>query len=786
VRATNGHESYAVACGTDGRFVLEGLVADVEYSLEAQGPRHATGTAGPFRVLIGTTAPVEIRLPTSRFLDLVVLDAASAAPVPDATVSVDASPILLPGDPPTLDPTTDAKGHVRVGPVPSAAVDLTIQAQGYLQASRSIPVGSEGAIEVNLAKALLLSGRVLRPDGSPARGATVTLRFGPDAVPILHTAGWLSDETDEAGEFSFAGLPRVRVPLVATFTPPATEGAVASEPETGAADPDAGASDCVIRLRPASESGSSTLTIRVVDPDGLPIPSASIFISTGGSSLGTSFSNGRYVHHLPQVAGEGTVTVGISNAADADGKPLPLARAQVEVPTSQTEVTIRLERSEPVRGVVRGPDGAGLAGVQVVLTNAAEPGEEQGITNGSTGDDGTFTLFGAMREPCRLWVVAPRGFLSPDPVDVRPGAPSLELRLRAGATAVVTVLDPSGVPLAGATVGVHDETPGRSRRNETDPSGTTDATGRATLLGLDPAHVYLLDVAPSGTGALRSSTERWVPGDTTIRLARALRITGVVRDRHGRAVPTARVEANIGEDVGTHDVDGAGRFVLEGLREGTVGLRAVPPGGAGGVGADSADWTPVQAGALDVVLTLDLGATLVVRVEGWSPEEAVGAAPWASAPEAILEREGGPDGSPIHRSSIADDGTIRFHRLDPAHTYTLWIAPVGDRSLRKSGVRAGADVRVRLEAGKTLSFRVVGPTSFDDVTISFVGCPLPVSWWRVVKSDGTADVRGYPPGRYTVKAQCVVDGVAHVGQVSLEAGGPRVDLPVAPEATEGR
>ena len=411
----------------------------------------------------------------------------------------------------------------------------------------------------------------------------------------------------------------------------------------------------------------------------------------------------------------------------------------------QTEVTIRLERSEPVRGVVRGPDGAGLAGVRVELTTAAEPGQDgRPSRTAPRPTTARSPSSGPRASPAASGSWPPRGFLTLDPVDVRPGAPSLELRLRAGATAVVTVLDPSGVPLAGATVGVHDETPGRSVRNEADPSGTTDATGRATLVGLDPAHVYLLDVSPGGKGALPSSTEPWVPSDTTIRLARALRITGVVRDRNGRAVPTARVEASIGEDVGAHDVDGAGRFVLEGLREGPVGLRAVPPGGAGGVGADSADWIPVPAGALDAALTLDLGATLAVRVEGWSPEEAVGAAPWASAPEAFLEREGGLDGSAIHRAPIADDGTIRFHRLDPDRTYTLWIAPIGDRSLRKSGVRAGADVRVRLEAGKTLSFRVVGPRSFDDVTISFVGCPLPVSWWRVVKADGTVDLAWLP------------------------------------------
>ena len=248
VRATGGPEANAVACGTDGRFVLDGLVVDVEYSLEAQGPRHATGTAGPFRVLLGTTPAVEVRLPASRFLELVVLDAASATPVPGATVVLDRG-----SDPPARRTAgrrcaTDAKGHVRVGPVPSAAVDLRISAQGYLQASRSIPVGSEGSIEVNLSKALLLSGRVLRPDGSPARGATVSLRFGPDAVPILHTAGWLSDD-DQRGRRVLVRrtAARARAPRGDLHAVRPTEGNAASEPETGAADPDAGASDCVIR-----------------------------------------------------------------------------------------------------------------------------------------------------------------------------------------------------------------------------------------------------------------------------------------------------------------------------------------------------------------------------------------------------------------------------------------------------------------------------------------------------------------------------------------------------------
>lgn len=798
-------------CGADGRFVIPELRAGRPYSVEAQSTLHAGATVETLPAESGKVLPVEVRLAPARFLELVILDAATAAPIEGAKVSGEDSPFPLPGEAEPSPHQSDAAGRYRVGPVPLGAVELTIEAEGYLKASRSIPAASEGAVEVNLVRGLTLSGRVLRPDGTPAGGASVSLRMGPLAFPFLHTAGWIQAEADAAGAFSFAGLPQGRVPLEATYRPAAPEGAAS---ETGVADPEAGTTDCVIRLRSGSGPIDGILTIHVLDPDGLPVPSGRIYVSGDGWSTSTGFHDGLFRYDPEGRDGVGTIEVRISDADDAAGKALPLARAKVAIPASQREVTVRLERSEPIEGVVRGPDGAPVAGVQVVLSTAAGPGQEEAIAHATTDEGGRFALLGAGSESCRVAAHPLRGLLAPAPIDVRPGATGIELHMRAGASAVVTVLDPTGVPLRGARVTASNasERPGIRWRGEDESAlaPTTDAAGRATLSGLDATWRYRLTVEPTGAGVRGSTTESWLPADTTVRLARALRIAGIVRDREGNPVPTAQVELEVDGDSVTHAVDGAGRFVIDDVPEGLVRLRAVP--GTGGQEAcgpieipwsdlapadaprsdpeedpreDGEPWVSVRAGATDVVLTLDLGATLLVRVAGWSPEEAAGASPFGSAPEAVLVPEGAREPRASHRAPVADDGTIRFHRLDPARTYTLWVSPVGARSLRKTGVRAAAELRVRLEPGKTLSLRVVGPGPIEGVSLELLGCPLSLPW-HPVQSDGTAELRGFPPGRYTVRATCTVDGRPHLGQVSVEAGGPRVDVPLAPAPAASR
>jgi protocatechuate 3,4-dioxygenase beta subunit len=595
------------------------------------------------------------------------------------------------------------------------------------------------------------------------------------------------------------------VPLEAKLVPPTVEGQAPPEPETGSADPEAGTSDCVIRLGRAGSSRAGSLTIRVVDPDGRPVPRARILIQSANMSMSTELTDGRFVHVRSETSGASVVHVRISGARDAEGAALPLAAAQMDVPASPSEVTIRLERSEPIRGVVRGPDGAPVVGATVQLLAAANPPSHEILAYAQTGDDGTFSLLGGPRVPGRVVVHALRGFLAPEPVDVAPGATGVDLRMRAGATAIVTVLDAGGAPVGGAKVGAIDEDPApdspMGRGEPTPPSVATDAAGRATLVGLDPARRYRLSVSPTSPGSRAAATPRWVPSDTTVRLERALRITGVVRDREGRPVSGARVQTLVGGAIGTYDVDGAGRFVLDGLPEGPVSLRAVP--------------YPSSDGSFVPDIPLPRSGETAASGEG-DPDPGSPCAParptWCSPgpgrdparPRRRLvpeRRAPGPLRSPrrakrcswrgrslrgvSHGARIADDGTIRFHRLDASKTYTLWIAPVGDRSLRKSGVRAGADLRVRLEVGKTLSFRVIGPVPLGNVALTLVGCPLSVWSWRAVNEDGTVDLRGYPPGRYTVQASTSREGQAYMGVVTVERAG-RGSIPAGAGIGRGR
>ena len=340
------------------------------------------------------------------------------------------------------------------------------------------------------------------------------------------------------------------------------------------------------------------------------------------------------------------------------------------------------------------------------------------------------------------------------------------IRLRAGASAAVAVLDWRGQPVAGA-----DVTASLPRKPEEPPSpvpvpsraAQTDTQGVARLSGLEPGSRFTLQVgSPSARKDLMPHSEDgWAPHDTTVRLARAYVVRGVVRDGDGKPVAGASVHRKTGPRgwSGTNTA-ADGTFAIEGLQAGEVVLCATingespesPPGSGGGPpappppgGGPAPDPRPrvtVQAGAEDVVLTVDIGLEVSGTVEGWDEEYA-----WRRA---MLLTEG-PSGSgrSVHEQ-IANDGTFRFRGLRSDATYALWISPGSDgKSLLQTGIRAPADLRVRLVAGKSITGRVTLPPGSQSGSVQ-ASDPRGITVGVALKSDGTYEIRGLPEGRFSV------------------------------------
>jgi hypothetical protein len=294
----------------------------------------------------------------------------------------------------------------------------------------------------------------------------------------------------------------------------------------------------------------------------------------------------------------------------------------------------------------------------------------------------------------------------------------------------------------------------------------TDANGVAVLEGLDPGTEYRFVVnAPQGReDVLWYVAERWKPADETVRLARAFVVKGHVRDAGGRGVAGAAVSRQTGPNAwtGSGSTGEDGAFAFTGLAPGDVTLKAQMEG----LWNTPPVTTTVAAGAENVVLTIDPGLELSVRIDNWPSE----APAWSQAALRSETTEG--PGLHLWRQ-VAADGTLRFRGLTAEMTYTLWIPPVGDGlSLKAPGLKARTgEQRLRLVPGKSVSGKFVVPAggSVNGVNASPPDGAIQVQ--GVVHPDGTYEVRGLPDGTWRVNAWGRAGDMGLTGNADVAAGG---------------
>ncbi|MCA9315826.1 MAG: carboxypeptidase regulatory-like domain-containing protein [Planctomycetes bacterium] len=439
-------------------------------------------------------------------------------------------------------------------------------------------------------------------------------------------------------------------------------------------------------------------------------------------------------------------------------------------PADSPEIDIELPPERSISGHVLDARGRPVAGVSVTAyIEPAQAGAWEREATTTSQEDGTFRLGRLRAGTCHIetW---PSGAHAPAPtVTVESGATGVELRLRPGLLAVVTVQDAAGRPVAEALVRVSLGVK-RGVGHTTFvavASGHTDARGEVRLGGLDPSISYQREILPQRTEDVVSRRDAaWTPSSETVLLQRALSIRGVCRYVDGTPFPLA--------DVSVH-VDNARvpRLSTTANRDGVWTVNRVPEGP---VRLQAHYWRPdgvltagplaARAGDDDVVLVLheDPLGTVDVTIANW-PEDPREAWAWLTA-----EKDGVTPNAAGPGTRLTTAGTVRFERQRLTPRYTFYAA-TPDRT--RCAYERNLDPRaprheIALRPALAIRGRLSTPSGATDQRVYVSGNGVAVG--AVVSPAGDFVLGGLPPGNFTVGASAKLEGRLLSASVEAAAG----------------
>ena len=548
--------------------------------------------------------------------------------------------------------------------------------------------------------------------------------------------------------------------------------------------------------RPARPEPKPPRRVRVLGPDGTPVPRADV--------LGAYFSpvqDGEWEVSAWEI-GDAPVTACVVRARSAEGDPLPWGPARVTLaPDDPRKVVARLPPERVISGIVRSPEGRGIEAALVTATPSAIADEDvyraMDQSHGSvrTRADGTFRVGRLGEEDYHLTFVLPEGLFASEPVRVRGGAVGLVIDTHPGITARLVIHDGRGRPVAHARASANIRQWRGSRwgppAKEAIPvaEGVADSEGRVSLSPLDPRRRYelqvegatLWNVSPrreaDGPYHFPLEISEWEPEDGPITLDRIQPLSGSVLDEDG--VPVEGATVFLHDHWFLHDregppldttTDAEGRFTFEDATEGT---RTV--GVAWNAGADPDPTSPrsqVLTGDPNVVLRLRRGASLAIRLSGlpdWSKEELSRVYAWKDEP-----------GSPLlGRVAAGADGVHRLRGLREGDRYTVWVEPRRGRSAIRTGLAPGPEtVSLAVDVEGAIRGHIQGVGTARDIAAGAVHLeargPRPgMVVEGTVKDNGDYEIVGLVEATWEVEASAgaisrVVGGAsgsAHPGEV---------------------
>jgi len=611
-RAQGDADPRRIRAGADGVFRCDALLPHRGCDLVARDARHPLTAVRLPDLAPGDANPrVTIRFPPVRWVDVVVRDARTAAPVEGVFLAarwVDAPP----GQYADGEWHTDAQGRARLGPLPDGLLHLLARSPVYLEPTDPTVVGAgeEGTVEILLDAGVTLAGRVLLPPGLDAENAQVQAEA---LDPGVRSSAEVPVEAD--GTFAIAGVAPGRYRVQATLY---------DSPQwwLGVAEVTAPAGGIAIELAPARspfyeppDENADRLTevaLRVLSPDGEPVEQGWVRYFDEVSGYGVDLEEGPARIEVDR-EGEGVCFEVSDLPAAPDGTSLG-AGAYGPLKPVDGVLVLRLEPGAAVRGRVVAPDGKGVAGVGLaVLLEGREVGpngiDVDPLLEAHTDDDGAFALDGLRRGPYLLKLDVPEAYVDPVAVRATAGGEEMRVRLRPAASVSLRVRDALGRAVANARVRVSPAGVTHPALYETLSEGCTDAVGRVRLTRLVVGETYELVVHPPEPLAeelLFSYDEAWTAADGEVTLVPAAVTTGVVLDRDDLPCAGARVWYRLDPD-GERDfveADAQGRFRIGPTPLGLLRLAARTPEPTGERAPDLLDAPTVATGTREVVLRL--------------------------------------------------------------------------------------------------------------------------------------------------------------------------------------
>jgi len=812
--------AFPAAARTDsaGRFTIEGAARSA-VNLHVL----ATGAAPALLAGVRRDAGVEIRLAAGRTVSGLVVGP-DGAPAPGAWALAGAdgwdglaradergafaiarvrsgatSLVALPAD---ANPAAAAPGYA-----PSASVNVNVTADGTPPAPVVLKLRPGASVRVRLVDA---ATRL------PIGGATATLArvegAGSVRAPAAPGAAALRRAADGEGVARFAGVEPGTVSIAGEADGYIDAGPLRVEIAAGA--------ERSITLAPARAAGIAGIVVDATE--GKPIAGVPLVVlaeppTPGRRGFGmvqpldgvdpaTTPADGRFAFDRLPPGRPLTVRV-----ADPRFAPRDVAVAALAPGERRAGVEVRLARGAAITGRVVGPDGAPLAGAEVIaerqrdedptggytiygpvrraggrsLDRRAPPRERQ-LPPTLTGVEGRYRLAGAIDGVWSLDIGAP-GFAPHRVGGVRVehgrDADAGEVTLVPGARVRGRVAGTAGEPIALARVAIWNQADWQAM------DLITGADGRFESDDLDPA--ARVSVSVRSEGHARWQQDGVVPSldEMAITLGPASSVSGrvIAADGHEPLTDFSISIARVVEVNGSgssyswmeslaertfHAEDGS--FSIDGLAPGRATVRAAAPGYRP---AEKSDVTIPEGRALEgIVLALGRSAT----VSGTVADQA--GAPVAdvlvtrrTSDDARRARAGWEDAAAVSDADGAftigglEPGTVT---LDFAHPdYEPWsqeIDAAGDRQglrvrLARAASLAGAVLRAPGGApvgGATVQARPAGDSAYDAQVTATTG------------TDGRFVLAGITAGRYTVEAQAAGLRAGRVEGVIVERGVP--------------
>lgn len=513
----------------------------------------------------GSRTVVDVALERAVPVEIVLVAADDGSPVREAYVwihDLESGLLYDGGHGDSVAP--DADGRVRATMLRPRPAAVQIDAKGFVRVpdTQFDPRTLQGPLTIRLVRAISISGRLVRADGTGVAGEWVR------AAPAGST-DWLALARADCqgvsgadGAFRIEGLRAGRYRVGVTSS---------TGEEIVATEADAGATDVVLRME--GEPLVRRVRVRVVGPDGQVVAKAKIRTGRMSGGSPTSFGGGG-MHQkgedfveVPRAADE-EAFIEVWDVRDEHGARLPLGHVLAIVPRDATDGwTLELAPERVVEGRVVGPDGEAVEGADIAVVPLPGPGFTEGIleeiVGTKSGAKGAFRIVGLGDERVRLTASA-EGFVGVA-MDGPAGATGVVLRLAREVPAAIRVVDTEGKPVPEAGVIASPVGGDDDRPLSTYVQAMTDADGRARLRGLFPGTRYRLAVSVPGTRRDLYSFEDpdWSPRDAEIRLGHAYVISGVVHDEAEKDVaPFERVVeiTRDGKSVETALVEEGGRF----------------------------------------------------------------------------------------------------------------------------------------------------------------------------------------------------------------------------------